>query len=341
MQNKVFLFFLNFLFAGLLNAQNVGIGTLTPLDPLHVNGFTRSNGLRVTNDNYIELGFGIANKQQDNGKIAMNAFGEANTLSIVGGGIAADGSDRKIKLWANGGTSILGNVGIWATPGLSSLTLASSNGSNLLLQHTAANNAGVQTTINFGGSNYTTASVRAIGESSTAARLGLFTGYSFQGGISNLQERITISNTGNVGIGNTAPQQALDINGTIRFSGSTPAAFTLRLSGNMMFDNSYFIDSGASCSRVRIDHPYANNNPNAIILITPVSNAVPAGVSYRVADGYWYMQYHQSAYINGSRFTSYQNCDVNECDNRRLWPLIESEIFTKGASAWNILIVSK
>lgn len=340
MQNKVFLFFLNFLFAGLLNAQNVGIGTLTPLDPLHVNGFTRSNGLRITNDNYIELGFGILNKQQDNGKIAMNAFGEANTLSIVGGGIAADGSDRKIKLWANGGTSILGNVGIWATPGLSSLTLASSNGSNLLLQHTAANNAGVQTTINFGGSNYTTASVRAIGESSTAARLGLFTGYSFQGGISNLQERITISNTGNVGIGNTSPQQALDINGMIRFSGNTPAAFILRLTGDIMYNNLFQIDSSGSCERVRINHPYSNNNPDALIIVTPRGGSVPVGVSYYPIDGYWYLVSHQQAYINGFEANSLKYCSDN-CTPVRLWPFINNVIFEKGNAAWNVLIVSK
>jgi len=41
-------------------------------------------------------------KQIDNGKIAYNAFGEANTLSIVSHGTAQDGSDWRVKMWATG-----------------------------------------------------------------------------------------------------------------------------------------------------------------------------------------------------------------------------------------------
>ena len=341
MKRALILILTKMLFANIITAQNVGIGITSPLDPLHVNGNIRSSGLRIINDNYIELGYGLLNKQQDNGKIAMNAFGESNTLSIVGGGVAVDGSDRKIKLWSNGGTTILGNVGVWTTPGASSLTLASSNGSNLVLQNTSPNNSGIQTSINFGGSNYTTASIRAIGNNTNSASLGLFTGYSFQGGVSNLQERVTISNSGNVGINNTTPQQALDINGMIRFSGNTPAAFTLTLTGDIMFNTSYAIDSTVNCRRVRINHPFSNNNPNALILVTPLGNAVPVGLSYNSSDGYWYMQYHQSAIINGFRNTSYQNCNFNECNQPRLWPLIDAVIFLKGFSQWNILIISK
>lgn len=48
----------------------------------------------------LELGYGQT-KQIDNGKIALNQFGEANSLSLVGGGIAANGSDRRIKFFAD------------------------------------------------------------------------------------------------------------------------------------------------------------------------------------------------------------------------------------------------
>jgi len=48
----------------------------------------------------LELGYGQT-KQIDNGKIALNQFGEANSLSIVGGGIASNGSDRRIKFFAD------------------------------------------------------------------------------------------------------------------------------------------------------------------------------------------------------------------------------------------------
>jgi hypothetical protein len=105
------------------HAQNVGIGIVNPLDKLDVAGIIRTNGLRINGANILELGFGIADKQTDNGKIGLNVFGEANTLSIVGGGIAANGIDRRIKLWADGGTVFTGGatfnglVGIFkATP---------------------------------------------------------------------------------------------------------------------------------------------------------------------------------------------------------------------------------
>jgi hypothetical protein len=48
----------------------------------------------------LELGYGQT-KQIDNGKIALNNFGENNTLSLVGGGTALDGSDRRIKFFAD------------------------------------------------------------------------------------------------------------------------------------------------------------------------------------------------------------------------------------------------
>jgi hypothetical protein len=57
----------------------------------------------------LELGYGQT-KQVDNGKIALNNFGEANTLSLVGGGTAADGSDRRIKFFANGESDFTGPI---------------------------------------------------------------------------------------------------------------------------------------------------------------------------------------------------------------------------------------
>lgn len=327
-------------FSSVAAAQNVGIGTTSPLDPLHVNGFIRSNGLRVTNNNYIELGYGLPDKQADNGKIALNAFGEANTLSIVGGGIAADGSDRKIKLWANGGTHMLGNVGIWTLPGTHSLTINSNTGANLSLQNFSNNAAGVQTNILFGGSNYSTAAIRAIGINSNAARLGFFTGFSFQGGVLNLQERVTIANNGYVGIGNTNPQQALDINGMIRFSGNTPAAFKLTAKGTIMCNDVFMIDSSERNTRyIRLDHPFCNNNPGAIILATPIANSVPVGVQYRETDGFWYLAHYQRQTITGfSRYQIPTACNA-ACAFLDITS-ISSIIFTKDSSEWNILILS-
>lgn len=72
----------------------------------------------IQGSNTLELGSGIIGKQTDNGKIAYGAFGSPGELSIVGAGTALNGSDRKIKMWANagtyftGGATFNGNVGV-------------------------------------------------------------------------------------------------------------------------------------------------------------------------------------------------------------------------------------
>jgi hypothetical protein len=85
-------------------------GTFNGINALKSSGHTFLDGnVSISNSNFLEFGKGII-KQVDNGKIAYHAFGEANTLSIVGGGIEANGSDRKIKLWADGGTIFSGGA---------------------------------------------------------------------------------------------------------------------------------------------------------------------------------------------------------------------------------------
>ena len=85
-------------------AQASGTSTLgaTTVASLTVNGTGRVNG-----NNALEFGAGIAGKQSDAGKIGYGTF-TSNTLDIVGAGTAVGGTDRKIKLWAEGGLSIAG-----------------------------------------------------------------------------------------------------------------------------------------------------------------------------------------------------------------------------------------
>lgn len=198
-------------------AQNVGIGVATPQDRLDVNGNVRSTGLRISGQNIIELGFGLT-KQADNGKIGLNVFGEANTLSIVGGGTAVDGSDRRIKMWADGGTffsgggQFSGNVGIGTAPvtGIM-LTLLANNNLHLSLRNPIALASDVRSGLSFGGTNYTTGIIQTIGTSTSQARMAFFTGYSFSGGVSNLTEKLSISNEGRIGINRTTPTAQLEI----------------------------------------------------------------------------------------------------------------------------------
>lgn len=89
--------------------QNVGIGTSAPQDMLHINGITRTSGLRIIANNALETGFGVAGKETSAGKIGYALF-TPNTLDIVGGGTA--GHLRRIKFWAEGGSQFEGPMNI-------------------------------------------------------------------------------------------------------------------------------------------------------------------------------------------------------------------------------------
>lgn len=142
---KLFVVAVGYLVSGAMMAQNVGIGTSTPQDRLDINGQVRSTGVRIVGQNVLELGVGLT-KQADNGKIGLNVFGEANTLSIVGGGINASGLDRRIKLWADGGAYFTGgasfqntvSIGNGGTSSSAALQLNSTNQGLLINRLTTA-----------------------------------------------------------------------------------------------------------------------------------------------------------------------------------------------------------
>lgn len=200
--------------------------------------------------------------------------------------------------WALSGLNLYstnaGNVGVGTDTPSSKLTIRHNFSNMLSLQNTSALGSGVSNSISFGGTNYTTGVISTIGTSASAARMGFLTGYSFAGGISSLQERLSIANNGNVGVGQTNPQSTLDVGGSIRFSGSNPAAFVLTATIGV---NSYtratsgvvptLVTSPADDTySIKINHPMSNNNPNAIIMVTP-HYAFPTGVFYN--NGYWYL----------------------------------------------------
>jgi hypothetical protein len=101
------------------------------------------------------------------------------------------------------------------------------------LNNPNALNTGVSNNISFGGSNYTTGFISTIGTSNSAARMAFYTGYSFTGGASSMLERLTISNTGNVGIANTNPTQKLEVNGKIKIADDTNTA----VAGNVRWNS--------------------------------------------------------------------------------------------------------
>lgn len=81
---------------------NVGIGTVSPTEKLHLIGNSLFNGtMKLQGLNLFEFGSGVAGKEVNAGKIGYNAFGH-NALTFVGAGTNA--SNRAIYFFAEGGT---------------------------------------------------------------------------------------------------------------------------------------------------------------------------------------------------------------------------------------------
>ena len=81
-----------------------GGALLAPKMRIDINGTV---GIMI--NNVLELGYGVAGKESNAGKIAYEKF-SPDSLDIVGAG--TNTSSRKIKFWAEGGANFTGNVGI-------------------------------------------------------------------------------------------------------------------------------------------------------------------------------------------------------------------------------------
>lgn len=75
----------------------------------------------------------------------------------------------------------------------------------------------VRSSIGFGGTNYTSGAISTIGIDASTARMVFYSGYT-TGNILSSPERITIANSGLVGINNSNPQANLDLIGNMKVS---------------------------------------------------------------------------------------------------------------------------
>ena len=99
-------------------------------------------GLKGTGDlTGISLAYNNTTRQTDAGKIQYGGFGgEDHVVNIVGGGTDPGGTDRKVKIWAEGGTEIIGEIKPNGTGGQANQVLTS-NGDGTM-QWAAMNSGG-------------------------------------------------------------------------------------------------------------------------------------------------------------------------------------------------------
>ena len=176
-----------------INGGNLGIGTTTPAAKLHVDSGTDSISMRLkTNNvlNYILL----------NNSTSANNYLQANNRTIA---LSADenGVDGKVYLKTSNQNRVtvngIGNVGIGTTTPGSLLDIKSNVDTNREIRLSAI---------------YGYASIYSEGIGSTGSNLK-FKVKADGGGHST---PLTISDTGNVGIGTTAPAAKLDVVGDVK-----------------------------------------------------------------------------------------------------------------------------
>lgn len=210
-------------------SNNVGIGTSNPQTLLDITGSNPTARI-------------------------LGASGTTPKLTLSSAGVSAwsfrtSGSDSSFRLDQDGTDRITvangGNVGIGTTVPDSALHIASPSTLNWKLQNTGA-----------GGS--TIASYAGVGTGS----IGTLTNHAFFV-YTNNSERIRVDIAGNVGIGTTTPNSALQVNGNVSASSYSGSGFVLGRAGLVM--------SGSDGVR------HSSGSVEAVLRSNPTTNAVEFG----------------------------------------------------------------
>ena len=244
-------------------SSNVGIGTSSPADPLHVKGTGNSVATfetTLTSDMAIELKnsqgsmfFGLGGGEEfavgtdadlngSNSKFVIKNTGDVGVgTTSPATKLHVDGSiysSEKLQVspsevnYNGGGTKFASGAAVEiysADANTSSLVIANSNGKS----HTWLNYAD--------GNNYITSDT-TNNEGAT-----IFRTYSEPGGVTTYTERMRVHTNGNVGIGTTSPQQKLQVNGNIYLGPNNSTNF-VHSGGNLTLtaDTDVYIVSDAN-----------------------------------------------------------------------------------------------
>jgi len=194
---------------------NVGIGTTSPNRKLQVIG-TDGAAKFYYNSSFTNSQYSVVDIGMMTSGTAANGFGPKITFRMGGNGF--DG-------FTAGAIGTVRN----GADGTHNMTFATSTSNSLTTKMTITNtgNVGIGTTspvelLHVEGNNATIQTVESGGatvkmRSGSSGRFGTYSNHNLAF-VTNTNDRMTITSTGNVGIGTTSPSEKLDVNGTVNLT---------------------------------------------------------------------------------------------------------------------------
>lgn len=235
---------------------NVGIGTTNPLSKLYVKGGGWAGGLKLeggTNGRYLQMGIEdvdavIQTDPTNDAGLYLQYQSAGNVLLGYGGGKVGIGTANPVAKLDLGSS---GEVRFPADSGSKTTHFNYSNGYNYIRGTTiiadTGGNVGIGTTdasqkLTVAGNIY----LPGISTVFSGSHLYLRSGPSanLYLGSNDTNGRVTLNANGNFGIGADYPAQKLDVNGSVRIQGGSPAnnkvLTATNISGDATWNNLYF-----------------------------------------------------------------------------------------------------
>ena len=210
-------------------AQKVGIGTTDPRQALHIRSLD-SNLLLLHNNNELLAnvpssmyfrtgtwytgGIKTIGQSSNTARLSFYTFAAQDSLGLL----------ERLSILDNGRT------GIGTAQPRASLEVAGNTPSQLTLTQPLGLQNARTTSLFFRTGGAYTGAIKTIGNSGSSARLSFFTFVSPDS--LDQQERMTIANDGNIGIGNATPQFRLDVVGQSNFTHNQVGVAALQASNN-------------------------------------------------------------------------------------------------------------
>jgi hypothetical protein len=202
----------------ILDNGDIGIGTIDPNSKLHITEQTSSlltlqNSMSLNEDVTSALKFRMGNGNALFHTGAIKTIGESNVAARLGFFTFATQDENNLKERLS--ISDRGYIGIGSIAPLVNLHVSDAHENLMILEN--KNNLNVDATAAMyfrtgtTGTSYTGA-IKTIGTNANSARLAFFT-YATDN-TNNLRERLSITDNGNVGIGISAPEAVLHVDGS-------------------------------------------------------------------------------------------------------------------------------